>query len=303
MEHIIATTDLSPNSRAGMRFAIQLAQQRNASLTFLHIYQVLRASFWSDQQYGHYIAAARQAVMEELSRFVREVYRSMKVKQGDYEVVAHHHLDTVDGILDYTTDHRADYICISTHGAGPIRRLLGSITGSLITRSAIPVLTIPSRYRVKPVTSVLYASDLSDYEQELARVVGFARPLKAPVALLHFSRPFELIIGKEELAQKLRQQTGYDVRFHSKDRNIGLSLLEEIGQAVKTVRPSVLVLFTNQERSLFERIFLSSKAAAFASRPLVPLLSFHKRTTGGKEQSVVTGAAKQTEAPAPSVFG
>lgn len=37
MEKVLVTTDLSVNSLAGLRFAIQLATQRNLELLFLHV--------------------------------------------------------------------------------------------------------------------------------------------------------------------------------------------------------------------------------------------------------------------------
>lgn len=42
MNKILITTDFSSNSKAGLRFAIQMASQHNYSLTFFHSYHLLR---------------------------------------------------------------------------------------------------------------------------------------------------------------------------------------------------------------------------------------------------------------------
>jgi len=276
MEKIIATTDLSQNSRAGMRFAIKLAQSGNAAILFLHIHHVLRASMWSDQEYARYVQANKDSLMEELSSFVKGVYRSMKMAPLNYELAVHHNFDTVDGILEYAEKEKATYLCISTRGAGGLRKIFGTHTGKLIIKSKIPVLSVPSAYRMSPIRHVLYASDMTDYEAELTKVVAFAKPLKATVDMLHLSYPYEFIVDKELMEQTLAQKTGYKISLRYQSRDTIASLLQDLEKAINKTRPSVLVMFTNQQRDFFERLFMSSKAQEYALGAKIPLLSFNK---------------------------
>ncbi|MDB5241021.1 MAG: Universal stress protein family [Spirosoma sp.] len=50
MKKILVTTEFSANSRAALRFAIQLASQSEVALTFLHVKPVMRLTV-SDGQY------------------------------------------------------------------------------------------------------------------------------------------------------------------------------------------------------------------------------------------------------------
>src|SRR5690606_1798232 len=199
----------------------------------------------------------------ELTTFVAAVYKQMKVTPGKYKCVVHHQFGTVDGIVNYAKDNKCDYICIATRGAGTMRKLFGTNTTALIKKSPIPVLCIPSSYKVKPVGKVLYASDMTDYQKEIPQVLAFAKPLKAAVELLHMSFPFEMMADKHLAASALKKKFRYDITMHYKERDFDKTLMEDLEAAVKKTKPSVVAMFTRQERSLFDRIFLGSTAAQY----------------------------------------
>jgi nucleotide-binding universal stress UspA family protein len=54
MEKILVTTDQSSNSKAAIRFAIQLAKQRKAELIILHIYHNIKPFSWSERIFEEY---------------------------------------------------------------------------------------------------------------------------------------------------------------------------------------------------------------------------------------------------------
>lgn len=49
MEKLLVTTDFSTNSKAGIRFALQLQSQSNCSLVFYHAISVSKPTSWSDK--------------------------------------------------------------------------------------------------------------------------------------------------------------------------------------------------------------------------------------------------------------
>ncbi len=276
MQQILVTTDLSANSKAGIHFAIHLAKQTGANLIFIHIYQVLRATTWSDDQYQHFIERNREGLSEDLSAFVAAEYESLGETPGNYQTIVHHNLDTVAGIIQSAEKYQCNYICISTRGAGILKKLFGTNTGKLIISSGIPVLCIPSAWQPSPVTRILYASDMRNYEEELRHVVAFAKPAAATVEMLHLYLHPELAADKEKEAQKIAQTTDYDVTLHYEQRNIDRSIIEEIDIAIQKYNPNLLAMFTNQDRTFFERLFLSSSTEAYSFRTQVPMLTFNK---------------------------
>ena len=147
----------------------------------------------------------------------------------------------------------------------------------LISTSAVPVLCIPSTYHLKALKHILYASDMTDYENELKKVVDFAAPLKATLSMMHISYPYEFTFDKELAEATLEKKAAYKVSLLTPGRNITGTLLEDIDHAVKSVKPSLLVLFTHQSRSMFEKLLFPSTAEGYSFYGRVPLLTFNKQ--------------------------
>jgi hypothetical protein len=59
-------------------------------------------------------------------------------------------------------------------------------------------------------------------------------------------------------------------------RNLDESLVSDIEDAIKKINPSMMIMFTEQNRNWFEKIFLSSKSAEYSFDAKVPLLVFNK---------------------------
>jgi nucleotide-binding universal stress UspA family protein len=87
MEKILVTTDLSANSKAGIRYAIHLAKLRNAELIILNVYHVLRASAWSDKKYAHYAEQIIENLTNDLASFVKDIYHSSGIQEVSYQCV------------------------------------------------------------------------------------------------------------------------------------------------------------------------------------------------------------------------
>ena len=282
MERIIATTDFSENSRPGIRFAIQLAQSRNAELILVHVYEVLRATFWTDQVYEQFIERGREAIMRDFPDFVRTTYHSIGLTPpADLKTVAHHNLDPVDGIIEFARQQNASYICIATRGAGLLRKIFGTNTSKLIRLSPVPVICVPGSYQFAPISKIMYASDMKDYSAELSQVVAFARPMNARVELLHIAWSYEMDTDKEALEQELKEQHNYEVQLHYQPNDLDNGLLDQINNAVERSEPSLLVFFTHQDRDLYDRLLLSGNAKDFSFDPTIPMLSIPKSPETG----------------------
>jgi hypothetical protein len=180
-------------------------------------------------------------------------------------------------ILDYCGHYNhIDFICIATRGAGRLKRLLGTNTGNLITKSKVPVIAVPGNYQAKPFERVVYAADFHHYKQELGQVVNFARPLKMPVDVVHFSWPDEARLDKEIIESGVREEFGYPLKLHIEPSDAVHSLVQNLQRQIEVLRPSIAIMFTDQSRSLFQKIFLSSKAEQLSFELKIPLLVFNK---------------------------
>jgi hypothetical protein len=169
-----------------------------------------------------------------------------------------------------------DYICISTRGAGKFKKIFGTNTGNLITKSEVPVLAVPKTYKVAEIKNVLYAADFRNYAAELKKVVDFALPLKATIEVLHFTRQSEITFDEKNIEAAFKKKYKYGLKIHFEKNDADLSLVENIQKQIRIIKPSVIIMFTNQERPFFQKLFLSSKAEELSFQLKAPLLVFNK---------------------------
>lgn len=273
MERILVTTDLSDNSLAGLRFAIQLATQRKLELIFFHANDLWNNTTIHTSTQTDLLKEEKKRVQQELESFVEATYRSMHVKPGKYRCVLHYHFGVINSILDYATHNDCHFICISTHGAGNVLRLLGSNTRELISESDVPVLCIPRAYEPKPVNSILYASDMTDHETELARVVAFAKPIHATINVLNITQPGMPVVDKVTTESRLAKKYKNNISIIFEERDPDNSLAGNIDMAILKYSPSLLVMFTNQDRNLLELLFAPSQTEKYSFRTKIPLLA------------------------------
>ncbi|MBD1392991.1 universal stress protein [Mucilaginibacter glaciei] len=276
MEKILVTTDQSGNSKAAIRFAIKLSQQRKAELIIVYVYHLLKPFNWTDNAFEKHGDIFREKTMTELTSFIADIYHEMHEPELRHQLVLISNMDMVDGVMEYATRHACSYICIATRGAGILTKIFGTHTAKLINQSPVPVICIPSAYHLKEIKHVLYASDMTDYERELAKVVAFARPIHASVEMMHISYSFEFAFDKKLMEATLKKKADYEVTIVNRKRDITNDLLEDIDEAIKVSKPSVLILFTHQSRSMFEKLFYPSNAEDYSFYGKIPMLTFNK---------------------------
>lgn len=276
MKKILVTTDFSSNSKAGLRFAIQLAAINGADLSFFHSYNLMIPTSWSKEEIKSYKEKEVIKLQEELNHFVKKLYKQMEVTPVSTNCILKSSPLPQSSIMDYAKENDFDFICISTRGAGKFERFLGTNTANLIIHSEVPVIAVPHNYKVHAFESILYASDLLHLEKELKKVVSFAEPLKAEVELLHFTSPLETMMDAEIVDLAIRKFSEYNVQLNIQKVDYVKSLVKELEKAISKSKPSMLIMFTEQNRSLFQRLFLSSKSAEYSFNSKIPLLVFNK---------------------------
>lgn len=282
---ILSVTDFSANSRAGMRFAIQWSIQQQIELVFLHVIHLMKPVSWSGANYDTYRSDEINKTLAELESFVAAMFKKMGRAGTNYTCSVIEGVSPDLEILKFCRDRGdIDAICISTRGAGKFERLFGTNTGNLITKSEVPVIAVPKKYRVKPITNLVYACDLVEVDNEIERIAAFAAPMNCKVTLMHFYLDKHLAPDESFILQKIRAKHELQVDVQFFRRTPSLSLLEDIRQKLRVVKPSMLVMFTRQNRTLFERLFMSSKSEELSFESNLPLLVFRKEeTTNGQE--------------------
>ena len=276
MRKILVTTDFSANSKAGLRFAIQLASQDKYELTFFHSYEVMRPTGWSDKVYESYEENESAKVKLKLERFVESVYKSSGIAPGNFKCVIKASIVPDANIMYYAAQNGFSYICISRRGGGKFSKLFGSNTYNLITKSEVPVIAVPENYRRSNIESLLYASDLSDLENEVKNVIDFSKPLGARIELLHFKVPSDLqddSVLKRTILEKFPE---YNVSLHLEKLDLAETLVSNLDKVIKKSKPSMMIMYTEPNRGFFDSIFLPSSSAQYSLQSKIPLLVFKR---------------------------
>ena len=269
MKKILVTTDFSNISKAGIRFAIQFASQTPCELIFYSV----NTKELSDSIENYYKKTTQDY---KLKKFILSIYKTTKKLVGKAEFVTENQTHVAKSIIAFAQKHKVDYICINTSGPGIFNQLIGTTASQLITTSPIPLLIVPYTYRMRPLNHLLYASDLAKIGIELPLVKKFAVLFDADIAVYHYSEFLDMGNFKNDFNAIAHNYQSDKVSFNFKKLNIEFSLLNHLEVDMRKIRPSIIVMFTKQNRDWFERHFLSSKTKEFGFDSSTPILVFRK---------------------------
>ncbi|MBP4139201.1 universal stress protein [Flavobacterium geliluteum] len=264
MKKILVTTDFSDISKAAIRFAIQFASQTPCELLFYNADNSSHSDHKKNEQEN------------KLKKFILAIYKTTKKQADKVRFIVENHVHVDKGIIAYAQKCNADFICINTSGPGIFNHLIGTTASKLITTSPIPLLVIPYTYRMKPIDLLLYASDITRIGVELPWVKKIAALFDANITVHHYNEFIDQGDFKNDFNTISQNYQSDKVSFYFKKLNIEFSLLNHLQVDLRKLKPSILVMFTKQNRDWFERHFLSSKTKEFGFDTNVPILVFRK---------------------------
>ncbi len=147
VKKILAPTDLSELSRAGVRYALEHAASTDTEVIIYHVVGYREAGPYCELDVG-YVSERTLAVGElveehrrHLAEFLRKNFSELvaKVKiRPEVEVGTPYHK-----IVEKAALENVDMIIISTHGrTGFVHALIGSVAEKVVRLATCPVLTV-----------------------------------------------------------------------------------------------------------------------------------------------------------------
>jgi nucleotide-binding universal stress UspA family protein len=282
MKKILVTTDFSANSKKGIHFAMQLAQQTQCQLIFYNVVEIYRPSIWDTVYYGQFEAAELDRSMTTLKRFVHTIHQKSKLPAIDYSCVCQVGISSSNQIITYAHEIKADYICVSTVGSGSLTQLLGNTASELIAFCPIPLFIIPKNYKSTAIKNVFFASDFKNFDEELLRIEKFSAPVAAKLDVYHYDHKAFIDMNRSKFDKLVRKYSTQKIQFHLKQLDALYPLLTHIKKDVAKVKPSIVVMFTKQNRNWFSRLFIASLSVEMAFDTTTPLLVFRKHLPSKK---------------------
>lgn len=272
---LLITTDFSANSKGAIRFAQALASQSNEiETTFYHSVHFIKQNLWSDIFFETYQKEEIERLKDELKKFVHSTVGTDKFPNSKFVVEIA--ISTEKDIIHYAEKNKIDFICIATKGAGVLRKIMGTHTSYIANNSNIPVLVIPSHYRPKAINKLTYLSDFENTKKEIDKVSKFSNVIKCGVDVLHYS---SLILDKNKFERNkalfnTEEYKGF--KLNIVENKLEKPLLESIYQFINKNKPTLLVMFTNRNKSFLDTLFLPSNSAELTYSTKVPVLIFPK---------------------------
>jgi nucleotide-binding universal stress UspA family protein len=135
---ILAPTDLSDLSLAGVKYALELAQSQDAEVILYYVISI--ADNWPREKFDP-IRGLVEDQKRLLDRFVREQLADLSAQVKLRQIVEIG--VPYKSIVEKAAEEGVDMIIMSTHGrSGFDHMLIGSVTEKVVRRATCPVLSI-----------------------------------------------------------------------------------------------------------------------------------------------------------------
>ena len=271
MKTILVPTDFSNNANNALKYANAFAQAMQGKLNLLNVYMPSLGRYnMISGIIAEETAMAKVHSKKQLDRLSKKYVTtpcSNLVEIGSPE----------DEIIGSSEKRKADIIIMGTHGATGLKRFVfGSTTADVISKSKIPVLAIPQRYRFKKIKTIVYASDLKNAVNELKHIIPIAKQLDATIEILNLDYGWENNEAeKKTLERKIKSLSYKKIKLVEQKANITNTMLEHITKYLQKHKPEILVMFP-KEKTGFDKIFIGSKTEELAYHLKLPLLSIRK---------------------------
>lgn len=276
MEKILIATDLSAGSTSAIQFAYKLSQLKGATLIIVHVYHLLKPRSWRSHRFENYRQARREFVSTKLSKFLGRIFSKIEAPAVNFEIDLQMNPNIVTTILRCAAKHKCTCICLGIHGAGKLKQTVGATANKLITKSPVPVISVPDFYKTRAINSICYASDMINYQKETKKVVEFVKALDIEIRILHVVCSGDILLKPRLLETRLLKRTGVGVKVKYVLRSSANTLIEDIDLAIKKIRPSLVIFFINKSKHYLNSILYSSTTQELSLFRKVPILTFKK---------------------------
>lgn len=283
MKIIIVPTDFSEPATNAVKYAIQMSKMHYNKLIFVHVYSM---PFLNPEAGMVYDASFSESMRIQADTALREhiekVYASMGMHRNlllsELEVVES--ISLAGGIEKIHQKYQANMVIMGTHGATGLKKFfLGSNAVDVLENTRIAVLTVPEHYEFAAIKHIAYASDFGDIDQELQKVISFAKSFVAQVDVIHIAKDNATAqhIEIDPLIKKWQETNQYDkINLHVMQGADNTDIDEALKTLMSQIEIDILVVF-HQQRNFWKTLFEKSTTAELVYEWTNPILTMHKK--------------------------
>jgi nucleotide-binding universal stress UspA family protein len=197
VKSILVPIDFSQYSLNAARYALHVADQKDASIMFVHAFYdavsnpVNYESFYS---YPADLSDTRHEIeadaIEKMQSFMASMENFMN-KEGISELKPKSRImagTAEDVVLSMTVTGQFDLIIVGSRAAVPSNSWFGTFTSTLIGKSTIPVMAIPEEavYKKSKLKNLMYATNFDKSDgTAIRKLLSIAAPLDSQIYIVH----------------------------------------------------------------------------------------------------------------------
>ncbi len=278
MKRILFPTDFSPAAKAAFVYALRFADNFDAELIVLHVYDLPIVETPPMPEATTEIFDIVE--MNQFESFRDELPELHKI--AEKKNLAHVKMrnillygDLIYNINKVCKEEDADFVVMGTKGASGLKEtFIGSTTASVIANTKVPVLAIPEEaefhHRIK---NIAFTTQYKEKDNEaLKHALEIAKKFNASVQCLYIKNPDDPSDIDERIAEwKIYYRDENIDFFNISGDHIEQTILDFIeGQHVD------MLIMRAHKRNFFERLFTRSLTKKMAYHTKIPLLVFHE---------------------------
>lgn len=273
MKTILVPTDFSKRADEALNFALQFAEKVNGKIVLMHVLDFPSGSFNTTGEinaidpeiiyHGEFIKGVHKRLEEIKISLDKEV--ETKIKYGNPYI----------SISTEIAEEDVDYIIMGSNGASGLKEVfIGSVAEKVIRNADCPVIVIKGPSQLSEMKSFVFASDLSEEQDFIAKKAKDMQELldlnmhlitvKTPHNL---RREFDTLKKMKAFAERnaLARYSTSTVDADYSDEGI-VEYAEEVGAG--------MIIMGTHGRTGLAHIFGGSRAEDVANESTIPVMTF-----------------------------
>lgn len=274
MKHILVPTDFSDAANNALEYALQLAAEASASVTFLNVYHVPLPA-------GEVplMLISPHEILDKNREHMNGLVAAAKSNYGNKFTISGITREgfAAEEIVQLTEEIGADMVVMGTRGStSTIASILGSIATEVMKKSKVPVLVIPSHARYRHIKEIAYAFDYTSEpdlrtEAFLKNVAGiFHAKVNVVNVITPASHTEAKVVATATGTDHILQDTKHEHYFLE-----GTDVVHELSNFVRKNNSDWLVVVPH-EYGFLHAFFHRSVATQVAMQIEIPVLSIHE---------------------------
>lgn len=272
---ILIPSDFSKLSKVAVQYAVKMAKKLDAEIILLHIVYIdapprAQAALKTRQILNAMVDNATQDCDQLISVIKSENKGKLNIS---YKIIKGYPVESV--IENFAQHNDISLIIMGTKGATGLKKvLMGSNATAVINSSDIPVITVPEFARFKNLKHIVYATDMTNINAEMKKLVPFSKLFDATIHISHVISPKskKKIDSKKIIADIIRKMDYSKITFHI---SLNEDITEGIDEYIVDKKAEMLAMFTH-DVTFFERLFGKSVTHQMAFQSGLPLLTIKK---------------------------